>query len=224
MREYFREEGLKFRYFPVFILMRLCLIALIFIAGQIQWLIVAAAAAFSFGFLYDTEAEHMLPVSYEEMLARRRLRVRMVWLRYLIICLASIAVHFVMMQNGDFRMDPHDSALLRRPLIPAFYFILQMIFIYNILLNASASQKNEKKKGEKTDPAKAFEKAVFYMLPAYIYFVYGAGFCINHFIYMGSQWIHILIIIVASILLTIRNIKISKELKLADFAQLIQKA
>ena len=156
MREYFREEGLKFRYFPVFILMRILFIALVFIVGQIQWLFVVASAAFSYGFLHDTEAEHMLPASNEELIARRRLRVRMVWLRYLLICLGSIAVHYVLMKNGDFSLDPHDSALLRRPLIPAFYFVLQMLFVYNILLTAAVTQKQEKKKGVKKPLPEAY--------------------------------------------------------------------
>ena len=221
MREYFREEGLKFRYFPVFIFLRILFIALVFIVGQIQWLFVICSAAFSYGFLHDTEAEHLLPASYEELIARRRLRVRMVWLRYLLICLGSIALHYVLMKNGDFSLDPHDSALLRRPLIPAFYFGLQMLCIYHTLLVAAVTQKQEKKK--KQPLAKNIEKFIFYLLPSYVYISYGVGFCINDFIYYGSQWIHISIIVTASILLSIYNIKVSKGLTIPDFSPALQK-
>ena len=221
MREYIREQGLKYRYFPPFILLRVCFILLVFAVGQLQWLFVIASCPFSFGFLYDTEAEHMLPLSREELMGRRRLRIGMVWLRYLIICLGSIAVHYMMMKNGNFSLDPQDSALLRRPLIPAFYFILQMLFVYNTLLTASITQKPGKKK--KQPLAKALERFVTYLIPAYIYFIYGVGFCINDFIYYGSQWIHIAIIVTATILLSIRNIKETKNFTIPDFSPDVQK-
>ncbi len=222
MREYIREQGLKYRYFPPFIILRICFITLVFAVGQLQWLFVIASCPFSYGFLYDTEAEHMLPLGREELIARRRLRVAMVWLRYLIICLASIAVHYVMIKNGNFSLDSPGSALLRRPLIPAFYFVLQMLFVYNTLLTASVTQKPGKKK--KLPIAKALERFVFYLIPAYVYFIYGAGFCINGFIYHGSQWIHISIIVVATVLLSIHNIKETKNFTIPDFSLSIQKA
>ena len=224
MREYFREEGLRFKYFPPFIFLRLAFIALVFIVGQLQWLLVAASCALSFGFLYDTEAEHMLPLNSEELIARRRLRVRMVWFRYLLICLVSIAIHLLMMRSRIFAMDPQDSALLRRPLIPAFYFVLQMLFVYNILLTAAVTQKQEKKKGVKKPLPEVLERFILYQIPVYVFLIYGVGFCINDYIYYGSQWIHIAIIAAASILLAIYNVKVSKELTLPDFSPAIQKA
>jgi len=214
MTEYFREEKIRFKYFPAFYLTRILFTALVFILGQMQWAVMAIAASLSYGFRYDTEAEHFIPLSVDEMIKRRRTRLWMIWLRYAVLGFASLLLHYLMLQNGIYIFDVEFSVLLRHPAAAGAFFILQMAFVYSSLLSSSIRQINPVKK--RLPMRMQIFDYVFRILPNLVFFTYGIG--LHHrWIENNPVWIHCCIILTAAVLLIIYNFVKSKTSGLADY-------
>ncbi len=214
MTEYFREEKIRFKYFPLFYLTRLLFTALVFILGQAQWAVMAIVASLSYGFRYDTEAEHFIPLSVDEMIKRRRTRLWMIWIRYAVLGLASLLLHYRMMQNGIFNLDSEFSVLLRHPAAAGAFFILQMAFVYSSLLSSSIRQINPEKK-HLPMRMQIFDY-VFRILPNIVFFTYGIMLP-HRFMENGPDRIHCCILLAATVLLIIHSCVKSKTSGLSDY-------
>ncbi|MCR5249893.1 MAG: hypothetical protein K6E50_04740 [Lachnospiraceae bacterium] len=135
MKEYFREEWVRIRHNPLLLLFRILFLALLLITGYARWAVMLGASIFAVGLFHSSEAEFMLPLSEEAIMARKRVRLNMVALRFAIFgLLAAAADVFVFRYVSVELLNQNYLLLTQRPLMSAAYFVLQMAVVYVSLL------------------------------------------------------------------------------------------
>lgn len=210
MREYFRQERLTFRYMPVFYLTRLLFVALIFLLPAVQMFVMIIAATFSYGFRYDSEEEWLIPQTDEDMRKKKLTRCKMIWLRYFLIGLLGILLAYLFPQYFKMR-----SSLFETPWILGAYFLLQMMVVYEALLERAVEFNRFNK------PPKLF-RFVCNSIPTIFFFSYGfAGMDTNHklgFFFEGPQWLHVIVLLVNGALLGFYCRKLFRVWRLTGFS------
>lgn len=210
MREYFRQERLSFRYLPVFWLTRLLFVVMSILLPTAQMFLMITAAVFSYGFRYQTEEESLLPLTDEEIKRMRLARCNMIWLRYLIVGLASILLGYLFPDSIILR-----GGLFESPVILGAFFTLQMVAVYETLLEKAAGITGGKK-------IYTPFRYVFCSFPSVILFAYaftGLTFQKRPAFFMnGAAWIHASILLAATALLAIYCVRLCGEWKIRDFA------
>ena len=128
MKDYFRKTKIKYRYWPLSILAKICFVVLMMIAPSIQWALILVITSVSYGFQYTNEVEALLPRTDEEVKKARLTTCNMVWLRYFIVCAGGFAMAF---------LCPWYKAVGARftsnPMIFATFFTLQMVMTYSLM-------------------------------------------------------------------------------------------
>ena len=212
IKDYFRQELAAFKARPVLLVPRLCFIYLVLWAGTMQWIIMTFSQIFSIGFVFASEEEKLIPFTDEEIKQRKRTRVRMVWLRYLIVGLGSYVVMFF---RTNFAGMP--EAVMRRPYLYAAFFILQMVFVYHSLQEQVIDRTKDGRRNFLGRPARAY---VFETIPYIMFFAYAYGLAkgmgSDSFATMGREWIHVLVLLIAALLLSIDCAYRYKNWKLLD--------
>ena len=67
MKEYFRQEKLTLRYWPLNIIPRILFIAVMVLLPTVQWAFILLGTSISYGFRYTNEVEALLPLTDEEI-------------------------------------------------------------------------------------------------------------------------------------------------------------
>ncbi|SEF68980.1 hypothetical protein SAMN04487934_102159 [Eubacterium ruminantium] len=210
MKDYFRREKISFKYYPLFWVIRLLFVFMIITSGMLQWVVILFGSAFSIGFVYGTEMEYMLPMSQEEIKRKRLIRIRNVWIRYAVLgVIGRIYIYFAS-KNGWYGL--HDMIAVKNPEISAAFFVLLMIYAYELMLDAGISAKTS---GMAQLIPSSFVKVIIQTIPHIIFFIY-AVMAIKYAAKpdgiesMGPMWLHLTFLLSASGLLLI-NIFVEKS-------------
>lgn len=205
MKDYFRQESVAFRNTPWFWATRILLVLVILLSGKSQWYIMCMSQWFSIGILYSTEEEYLLPLTEKEYKHRRMTRVWMIWIRYLILGMLSYA----MVYGIQGYLHTNDN-IPGRPLMTIVFFILQMVTLYEILLE-SVVDREEKK---------AFFRTPTKLIPFAIFFVYGIAYVIAGTtgpFYSGQMMIHIAVMMTAVLIEIFNCIRMIRDWKIGDY-------
>ncbi len=211
IKDYFREEKISFRSWPVFIVMRIAFAALIIFTFNVQWCMMVMGAVFSIGFIQNTEAEKIIPLTDEELKQKRFVRVNMVWLRYLILGIIGYIVTLNLTGFQNVR-----ELIMMRPCMYFAFFILQMVTIYQTMLEQMIDNSSSKRFTLK----QPIEKYIFNSIPSIIFFVYGVSSIQNTgkgFFFTGQEWPHVLVMLIGALLSIIYTIIQYKRWKIEDF-------
>lgn len=208
MKEYFRQEKLTLRYWPLNIIPRILFIAVMVLLPTVQWAFILLGTSISYGFRYTNEVEALLPLTDEEIKKSRITRCNMIWLRYFIICAVGFALAF---------LCPWYPAMGARfivnPMIFATYFTLQMVMTYSGLLERAINAGQVKKKND-------LFTYLFGTLPNIVFFVYswsGVSLSKSSLLMLGNPVAHAAVLAVTAVLLTIRCVKIYCNWTLTDY-------
>lgn len=208
MREYLRQERISFRYMPIFIFTRTIFLVLMIFLPAVQFFIMLGAYSFSYGFRCDTEAEYLLPLSDDEVRKMRLSRGNMVWIRFLLIAMLSNALAFLFPESIVYRGE-----IFTKPMVFLAYFVLEMTMIYEGLL--------EKITGLGQTTHRSLFQFVFYSIPMILLFSYTFSSLSFHnflaFFMEGSEWIHVLLLLTATVLMAAYSVKIYRDWKLTDY-------
>ena len=217
MSEYIREEMIKFKYHPVFILTRLLMLAMLIITSYVGWGVMIFATPWSIGFVHSTETEHMLPLADAEVKKRKLIRVNMIWLRYLVFGLIAYAVHYVMALKGISVLDIGFAPILQKPFIVIAFFILQMVYVYSNLLSSMIPDGT----GKITELLKnSLKHDLLSVLSGIIFWVYVVDLTLSKkrtLIIEGGEWIHCAILLTAAVMLGIGIYRKIKNWKYTDY-------
>ncbi|MBQ9490276.1 MAG: hypothetical protein IJU80_10130 [Lachnospiraceae bacterium] len=209
MSEYFRQEKITLQYMPIFLCTRALFLVLMIWLPAVQVFIMLMAASFSYGFRNDTEIEHMLPLSDEELKRMRLERGTMIWMRYLLVALLGSALAFLLPKDILFRGE-----LFEKPLVYGAFFLLEMAMIYETLMERFI--KNSRKNY-------SLFRFVFCSIPTICLFTYAfSSMSFHKFmpVFMeGAEWIHALILLTATALMAIYCGKLYRDWKLSDYHQ-----
>ena len=208
MKEYFRQQKITLRYWPLSIIPKILFFAMIVIIPSCQWALIMIGAAFSFGFKYTNEIEFLLPLTDDEIKKAWISRCNMIWLRYLILSAIGFTLAFHIPQ-----LKAMGGHFITNLYIFASFFLFQMVMCYSILLEKAITQGQTKKKND-------LYTYLFNTLPAIVYFVYGwAGMNLSKssLIVLGNPMIHALVLTVAAILLVIYSVRIYRNWTLTDY-------
>lgn len=217
MSEYIREEMIKFKYHPVFILTRLLMLAVLIAVSYAGWGAMLFASAWSVGFVYSTETESMLPLTDAEVIKRKHFRINMIWLRYLIFGLIAYAVNYVMILKDVSVWDIGFAPMTEKPFIVISFFILQMVFIYNALLSVMVPDHTNKFSAALKN---AFKNDLISVLSGIVFFTYAVDLTLSKkrtLIIEGNEFIHCAILLAAAVLMGIGIYKKIKDWKVTDF-------
>jgi hypothetical protein len=211
MKDYFRRERISFKYNPILWLARLLFVFLMIVAGRMQWFIILFGSAFSVGFVQATEMEHMLPLSEKEVIGKKKMKIRNVWLRYLLIGMVGRVYIYFAGKNGWYGFHDHVSRKLL--LIEAAFFILLMVYAYELMLDAISEARENG--GVRTLLPRAVYKIFIQTIPHVIFFTYAIVIMMSAqkakgLLKEGPQWMHAAILLGAAVLLVI-NVLIERS-------------
>ena len=217
MKDYFRRQGLSFKYNPIFWLLRLFFVYLMVTTGRLQWLIILFGTAFSIGFVQNTEMEHMLPMSEEEIIKQKLTKVGFIWLRYLVIGLIGRVYIFLAGENGWYGY--HDYVSREMPILEISFFVLIMVYAYELMLDAIREDKGT---GLKEVIPRKIYKYFIQTLPHFIFFFYAVIMIMSAqerkgVLKYGDEWMHAAAILAAAVLLTINILIERKSFKTTDY-------
>ncbi|GEM_PF-2551931 len=211
IKDYFRNEKINFKSWPVFWVLRIVFAALILISFNVQCFFMIMGASFSMGFAHNTEVEKILPLSDEDLKKKRMVKVNMVWMRYLIFGIAGAIYTMTFPKYSEIR-----EHILSRPYMYFSFFILQMVMIYSTMLELMI----ENCKEDKFTFKQPIFKYIFSLIPTIIFWVYAVSSMRNSvtaLFFMGYEWPHIVVMLTAALFLIIYNISIYKKWKIMDF-------
>lgn len=207
MNEYIRQEKISLRYSPMFLFTRALFLFMMIFLPSVHVFIMFWAHNFSYGFRYDTEEEHLLPLSDEELKKMRLDRGNMIWLKYLLVVLLSSALAFLLPRDLIFRGE-----IFERPLVYGAFVLLEMVTIYEALLERLTKYPRKN--------ASLF-RFIFCSIPTILLFTYAFSSMSFHkfmpFFMEGAEWIHILILLTGTVLMAYYCWKLYKEWRLTDF-------
>ena len=222
VKDYFRQESTAFRSRPYLWVLRIILVAWVLYSGSAQWCVIIPGHSFSIGFTHHTEIERFIPFSDEELKKRKFTRVNIIWLRYLILGIISYILIFIF-DNPFIKAE----TFLNRPYMYIAFFILEMVFVYNGLLDMVI----ERRRDTKIKLNYPISQYVFYILPFIVFFVYAISVLQaprnSFFSNIGEQWAHVIVLLTAAALMIIHTFRMYKSWKIADFesdAELMKRA
>ena len=217
VNDYLRREKILFKYHPKLWIARIIFIILVILSGCFQWLIMIIASAISIGYVHSSEMEHMLPMTDRELTARNLMKVRMVWLRYLIFGAIGNVYVYLSSKNGWFLLYP--NAIYKAPVLELCFFILQMVYIYEIMLDEANDNKrlNGFGKHPKIEPV----KILIQVIPHLVFYIYAVSISISSdkrrgILCIDADEIHMTIISAAALLILINLLTERKKSRICD--------
>lgn len=218
MKDYFRRERISFKYTPILWAVRLLFVSLVIFSGSAQWIIMLLGSAVSVGYVHSTEMEHMLPLSDKEITAKNLRKIRFVWLRYLILGVMSKVYVYLAVKNGW--IVANSLIANETPLIDICFFILLMVYAYELMLDAGND--NKRLDGLGSIFKKKAIKYFIETLPHIVFFIYAismmmSGSSRRGILSKGSDRFHIYILITAAVLLTVDVILERRKSRLCDY-------
>jgi len=213
MREYFRQEAITYRYWPLKILPRIYFDVLMIMTPFLHWFFILLLPSVSYGTRFTNEVEFLIPYTDTEIKRARIIRCIIVWIRYFILSATGFALSFL---YPKFR--PSGGLFVRYPLIFATYFPLQLAMTFLSLLESATTSGQIKKE-------KTFLDYLFKTFPATMFFIYGwSGSNITQYsiIPRGNQNVHVLLLVISTILLIIRCMITYRNWTITDYSSVEQ--